>query len=715
MSVDLSKLIELKNAMNNRGFANSERPKSNSGNKPKASSGYNANKGSKPNKQNSATGRGSYNNATNPTAPYNFIELNDKIVQPPMAADIGDVINVAEIASKYSKYINASNRYTGYFDVNVENLTPLYIAGEDGFFTIGKNICIPGSSLRGCLKNVFKIITNSAFRSDKENPDVFDKHLYFRSFASADEDFKQLYIDRMIQDVDGISQNVAKAGFIVCKDREYYICPAELTIENGIRTTLEEGKNGKIKLFVGINPNFSDDSCVKWHNNYADVFSGKINSKRSFYRFSNVQWETRLPITKDIADEFLDDTTRKKVMVIPRNDMEKQKFLRVGLAINPQIQKGKTIKQEVKSCYGEDNIISCVYTGQIENKDYIVPENLLEDKKKIIKNKYAVDALDQEISYPEFLCGAEDYNYVMPCFYVAENGFVKHFGFNRYYRIPYLKSIASHIPSTINCNIIDFSDAVFGRKDEWGSRVFFEDLYLDKKSAGNMEHPPKYRKILANPNPTSFQFYLKQDGNNATNWGGNTKIRGYKMYWHKETDWQETKYKNYNMIGKIAPLLKGNTFVGRIRFENLDKVELGALCALFSLGKEPGICYKLGMGKSIGMGTIKLDGTLYLQKKDYYSTLFDDNGFAKCIKEEDIKSFTETFNTYMQDHLSDASLELWRKRMLELRLIMSTSHKQKTTWNAETRYMDINSREDKEILNKRVPLPTISEVVKIKK
>ena len=53
--------------------------------------------------------------------------------------------------------------------------------------------------------------------------------------------------------------------------------------------------------------------------------------------------------------------------------------------------------------------------------------------------------------------------------------------------------------------------------------------------------------------------------------------------------------------------------------------------------------------------------------------------------------------------------------MLELRLIMSTNYRQKPTWNDETRYMDINIKADKEVMNKRIPLPSISDVVKIKK
>jgi len=630
MSVDLSKLLELKNAINNRGFSNSEQSKGNLGNKPKASGGYNANKGSKPNKQDSATGRGGYNNnATNPTAPYNFIKLNDRIVRPPIAEVIGNATDAADVTSRYSKYIKSGKKFTGYFDICVKNLTPLYIAGEDGFFSNGKDICIPGSSMRGCLKNTFKIITNSAFRSDKENPDLADKYLYFRSFASAFKPMREAYSGRMTQIIDDKTRSVAKAGFIVREGKTYYLCPAQ---HRAIKARNDYEANSG-------NP-------PKWCDDFVDVVTGKMQNKTHFYRISNPVWNKKMMIPEEIINGYVDDKNRKGA-----------------------------------------NVLADKYNGKADGNHKL-----------------------------RIFIGAEKYDFVAPCFYVAENDVVSHFGAGPYYRIPYRKKISAHVPANINLMDIDFADAVFGRKAEWSSRVFFEDLYLDKESEGNKEDK-EYRKILANPNPTSFQFYLEKDGNNAATWDGNTNIRGYKMYWHKNIQWQEKnpKYQNDKMTEKIAPLAKGNAFVGRIRFENLDEVELGALCALFSLGKEGGICYKLGKGKPIGMGTIKLSAKLYVQSGDYYSTLFDDNGFAKCVEEKDIQDFTDTFNAYMQKQLTGTSLALYNERMKELRLIMSTNNMQKPTWNDETRYMDINNKKDREILNKRIPLPTISEVVKIKK
>ena len=50
---------------------------------------------------------------------------------------------------------------------------------------------------------------------------------------------------------------------------------------------------------------------------------------------------------------------------------------------------------------------------------------------------------------------------------------------------------------------------------------------------------PVYLKILSNPKPTTFQHYLEQKSNapnQLNHWNcKEAKIRGYKLYWHRET------------------------------------------------------------------------------------------------------------------------------------------------------------------------------------
>ena len=95
---------------------------------------------------------------------------------------------------------------------------------------------------------------------------------------------------------------------------------------------------------------------------------------------------------------------------------------------------------------------------------------------------------------------------------------------------------------------------------------------------------------LSGPKPTTFQHYLTQVSEevkdlkhyNPDSSGKLSAIRGNKIYWHKENEnWIASnadveKFPN-QFPSKINPVRKDTLFSGRIRFENLSDVELGAL------------------------------------------------------------------------------------------------------------------------------------------
>ena len=559
------------------------------------------------------------NSSAKPTAPYNFVSLNDKVVQPPLAEYTN---GCKDLKQAYKDFMAQGEKYSGYFDVELKNVTPLYIAGANGAFNDGKNYCIPGSSLRGCLKNIFKIITCGSMRVGT-NPDVTDKILYFRTFASAFKPLRVLYSDRMTKIITNnkgqkVNASVAQPGFLVRMDKKYYVCPANLQRQRG------SGVDGKIV----------------WENDCAEIYTGKIDGKKHFYRINAPHWNERYTITDDLLNSYRDDKNRKGMSLLDNNDYSKR---------------------------GTDNLA--------------------------------------------ILKGAEKYDYVIPCFYVADNGVVEHFGAGPYYRIPYRTSIGSHIPQNLKDDSVDFTDAVFGSKEAWGSRVFFEDLYLNDNEKGTIL-PEAYMKPLMTPNSTSFQNYLEPDVNgNAQHWDiENAKLRGYKMYWHKQPQWQEDPAKSNDKFNKkIAPLKPGQHFYGRIRFENLDKTELGALAKLFELGAEQNCCYKLGMGKPFGLGSVELKAKLYLKNADYYISLFGNEGF-EGYAETDMQHFIANFDTYMNDNLG-SSVKLYNERINELKIIMSMANINKQGWNNKTAYMGL-AGSAKKLVNNRITLPSIEEVIK---
>lgn len=572
-----------------------------------------------------------------PTTPYNFVPLNDVVLHPPLYEYVKGYTDNEGMQKGYKEFLLADKKYSGYCEVDIENITPLYIAGEDKkFFSDGKNLCIPGSSLRGCLKNIFKIITNGTMRVDKENPDITDKILYFRNLAGKKVDpTKKLYSDRFTydktyKDKDGNLKtkkaSIAKAGFLVREGKQYYICRAELKVKKGDKWK--------------VNPKAP---CIKWYNEGADISTGYMNNKKHYYQIISPVWKDKYIIPDDILNGYRDDKNRKGLDLLNVDNYKK--------------------------------------------------------------------GTDRE----QFLKGAEKFDYIVPCFYVEENGIVSHFGAGPYYRIPYRESIGDHVPRALKEEQIDFADAIFGNKECWSSRIFVEDCYLDNdKSVLEKEN---YAKILMGPNPTSFQFYLNTDEyKNPQHWDSETDIRGYKFYWHKKMDWQGVKNDNENMNNVIAPVKANNHFKGKIRFENLDAIELGAFMYLFGIAEEEDICYKLGMGKSIGLGSIKLTGKFYFRDDTYYKKLFatDKKGFAKCLIEVDKQKFIDEFKSYIKNKLSAKSFVLYKQKIKDLKDILSTKYMMglnSEKWNNMTRYMELGNKEDRNLVTSRVPLPTIEEVI----
>ena len=585
-----------------------------------------------------------------PTTPYNFVELNDVVLRPPLAKYLKNIStdDPVKMQAGFKEFIkdNSVKKYSGYFDVTIKNLTPLYIGGTNNtFFSDGENVCIPGSSLRGCIKNIFKIITNSSMRAG-DNPDITDKHLYFRTFAVKYKPSRDLYTKHMTRTLidpktnkpvlnkkgKPVVKSVAKAGFLVRKGKNYFICPADFRARRLVDLKLnavKETQRGK-------------SSTCEWNDTFVNVFSGKMQRKEHYYEFKHPDWNTTLSISDDVISDYRNDKNRDN-------------------------NKGRDVF----------------------------------DKKSTPKANYTI------------LKGSEAYDFISPCFYVDKDNTVLHFGANPYYRIPYHQSIADHIPKKLKSPEVDFTDAIFGNKECWSSRVFFEDSYLQ----GNAQFFAKdYVIPLMTPNPTSFQFYLTPKDGTAMHWESNALIRGYKMYWHKKMSWSGKKEdygENEKIIRQIAPLKENHIFKGKIRFQNLDITELGALTAVLNLYEHNNSHFKIGMGKPIGMGTIELKAKLYLQDKNYYTNLFDDKGFYDNHKEEDKTKFAQDFIDYLEANIPKKSLINYQKKLKTLYKLMSIDYMEENNEkiNELTKYMRFNDTDVKEKLSQRKPLPDAKTVI----
>lgn len=284
----------------------------------------------------------------------------------------------------------------------------------------------------------------------------------------------------------------------------------------------------------------------------------------------------------------------------------------------------------------------------------------------------------------------KEVDFVVPCFYVVQNGEVQHFGHGRYYRIPYLKSIGDQVPKNIQLGVIDFADALYGSKELWAGRLSFEDAQIIGAPtflAKSLSHP------LMSPNPTSYQMYLNQSSSPAKHWDDDTEIRGYKLYWHQKINSEEWKIgaaeNPIKGMGQIQPLAGGNRFKGVIRFSHLTEVELGALCSLFHLDQDgEDIVYKIGQGKSIGMGSIRIKAKLFIDDtKARYAKLFEGENWNDSSMETDDSVYCEQFRLYQNETLGD-NRKRFETGMKELRTILDWNQTTLADWKEKTRMMN---------------------------
>ena len=593
------------------------------------------------------------------TAPYNFVSLPEKIL-PSMIEDV----------ETYKKQMQNAELLSGEIEIEIENLTPLFIGGngEKNFAPVTE--IIPGSSLRGMFKNIFKIVTCGAFRgktsSQKKGEDFNDEHVYFRCLMTSNnspawtKDLNKLYKSRMESLRQGKPVKNARPGFLIqTTDGKFFIAPSKF------RTDRKEDKilikeyekifNDKIQI--------RNDSRVTWHGKDAYIITGSQSPNRLLDKKSY----ERLQDKRRAGKQFIRFTKIDYV------DWSKNHWLE--------------IPDEVRESYDHDR-----------NRKGV---NLFTDSGVLNREKILKLAPN----------APTEIKTLVPCHFLEEGGKVTAFGHGQCFRIPYKKSIGEVVEKNLQTDAVDFADAIFGKESFWASRVFFEDAKIisDAKilSAANA-------KPLMQPNPTSYQLYLQQNDKNSLNhWdSSNAKIRGYKLYWHdKNSDWQDKENYDEKFTKKITPLKAGNKFKSKIRFENLNEIELGALLMIFDLNGAKNPAYKIGMGKSLGLGSIKIFPKLFLETETAYTEIFDGDIFKNPYHEENFAKYLDAFKNYVEER---GLKKTWLDVMGELNLILDWDNTQKNNWHEKIKAMsgNVQSGNVDEKFVQRVPLQNIFEVVK---
>jgi len=211
----------------------------------------------------------------------------------------------------------------------------------------------------------------------------------------------------------------------------------------------------------------------------------------------------------------------------------------------------------------------------------------------------------------------------------------------------YFKKISSHLlPLDKNRCVLTPAELLFGVVDEGkckeseqcrennfslASRIRFSDGLLNEKVTFIEEDKPIMLKILGSPKPPCPALYFGQGRYVEKTELNPEKHRpnGRKYYLHhpnsqvKAQFWKvdptEVEEKTHQMRLQCRPIIQAE-FWFHVDFENLSDAELSLL--LKSLCPSNEFCHKLGLGKSLGLGSVKIDvmGVFGINRKTRYSS-----------------------------------------------------------------------------------------------
>lgn len=657
-------------------------------------------------------------NSAGITIPYNFVPLNDRVVEAPLYP--GKKINndVFKLNRYYDKLLN------GYLDLDIETLTPVYIRDtltheelgkkqqlenqnnryiNPDFFSPAQKIRIPGSSLRGMVRTLVEIVSFGKFVNFDGN-----KKFFYRALRDKSLKLRRNYQSIMTRIIH-YNSNVAfamncRAGYLIKKNGQYRIHPAQkITINNHeveifrvennlVNSIVVQVYDPTYKIKKPIYFNYETDLFHSHSGGTVTLFYAKVNS----------------------VSDSKDAGNNNKGALIKTGDI-----------------KGKHMHHIILP---PDDKANCVQLTEEIISDY------LNDPYRRAVN--LIDLIDKNP------------NESFPCYYVEDsNNNIIAFGHTPYFRLPYKHSINDFVPvPRIKDEVVDFADAIFGRISNNGSfsgRVFFEDAFLNK--APENQSKPAIPKILGEPKPTCFQNYLEQENpqfdkkgniNNLKDYNDNdAKLRGYKLYWHhnqNQINWKESTIsikkslvveedKNYlnNYLNNsnglvtqnsdsyifhlrkifkgndpskndklleiiikydtqhtiITPIDKGAKFKGRIRFENLTEEELGAL--LFVLDLPEGCAHKIGMAKPLGLGSIKIKVSLYISNREKRYSSFKTEFKDDLKNNTDLNQYKNKFADFILKKINDSSTtgarsadDLWNNpRLQELKVLITFNNR----------------------------------------
>lgn len=509
-------------------------------------------------------------------APFNFVPVSEKVFFP-------------DWSDKISQDIPFEDGMSGTIELTITAKTPLFIRNgqkkteEDNSFShVGDNrYFVPGTSLKGSIRNVLEIM--SFGKMNQVNNDTFG----VRDLKS------RTYRDQMTE---------ICCGWLQWVDNKYMLTDC--------------GTPGRISL---------EDIDEKYDTDLFSFVQNSHNFKNDENKTAKKKYEM---IEKKLGKIFLFDSfeTDRNNKMSQTNRKDLRRFVKFGNDESGTIVfTGQPSARSWNGRKRNGKLYEFVFFEK-EQSPEIIDEKIINSFKNVHK-----ESADFEKFWGPKLNKGEK----IPIFFKRlENGELHSIGLSYMYKYPYEKSVRESIPGFAlrEQSKQDLAECMFGFTNNDNSlkgRIQFSALFSE-----NAKSNKNVTLLLGSPKASYYPIYIRQSGSNELKTYDKGQIAGWKRYLVRKETWGEELAKdneNSNIKTTFKPLDEGTIFMGKIRFHNLKKVELGALLSALTFHNNSEKCYhQLGQGKPYGFGRIKVDAEL--------------SGYSKEEQEKLMASFEEMMN-----------------------------------------------------------------------
>lgn len=542
-------------------------------------------------------------------APYNFVPLSKQVFFPKWAEHL-------------SQDVPFSDGVSGIITLNIVAKSPVFVrnghtkADKDSSSTDYKSFSktsdgkyfIPGTSIKGAVRNVLEIMSFGKIRLDKN-----------RKFAQREWDNEVLYDLKSKQNdlyCGWLKWNVSKGYYIENCGKPYRIAHTKLD-------EYFENQGADPDLFKNI---FSLDSPVNLKDE-VEYNGQKYDPKTASYKYA----------------------------LTSRINLGGLRFKKDGEYSKPR----KENRVEVSEVGFEGDI---VFTGQPNKWRFPRPETLNADAgkfydfvfKKMQKENIKLLSDEDFKKYESIYSKSVDWKLWInkitstgiPVFFrLDEQNEIYDWGLAFLYKLPYEKTPYETLFPKHRCDDYDLADCMFGTNDKEKpikGRVSFGHAFCIEQNPGVIEN---VRLVLSSPKASYYPTYIKQTGRNGNVETYDTYndgiISGWKRYPVRSGVWGvSTGSDKLDTI--LYPLRENTQFVSTVKFHNLKLCELGALLSALSFHGNEDCFHQLGQGKPFGYGKIKMSFALCINDERYKK--YSEEVFMACFE----KVMTEN-NFSMQD------------------------------------------------------------------